>query len=64
MGDQEGYSREKRRRRCVIFDGNDLMKRTCHPKDMSSLGIGMDLVQEEVEGTSKVVIVSFLYFIP
>jgi len=64
MGDQEGYSREKRRRRCVIFDGNDLMKRTCHPKDMSLLGIGMDLVQEEVKGTSKVVIVSFLYFIP
>jgi len=24
----------------------------------------MDLVREEVEGTSKVVIVSFLYFIP
>jgi len=24
----------------------------------------MDLAQEEVEGTSKVVIVSFLYFIP
>jgi len=40
------------------------MKRTCYPKDMSSLGIGMDLAQEEVEGTSKVVIVSFLYFIP
>ena len=39
------------------------MKRTRHPTDMSSLGIGMDLAQEEVEGTSKVVIVSFLYFI-
>jgi len=39
------------------------MKRMRHHKDMSSLGIGMDLVQEEVEGTSKVVIVSFLYFI-
>jgi len=40
------------------------MKRTRHPKDTSSLGIGIDLVQEKVEGTSKVVIVSFLYFIP
>ena len=40
------------------------MKRTRHPKDASLLGIGMDLAQEEVEGTSKVVIVSFLYFIP
>jgi len=40
------------------------MKRTRHPKDASSLGIGMDLAREEVEGTSKVVIVSFLYFIP
>jgi len=40
------------------------MKRTRHPKDVSLLGIGMDLVQEEVEGTSKVVIASFLYFIP
>jgi len=40
------------------------MKRTCYSKDMSSLGIGMDLAQEEVEGTSKVVIVFFLYFIP
>ena len=64
MGDQEGYSREKRWRRHVIFDGNDLMKRTCYSKDTSSLGIEMDLVQEEVKGTSKVVIVSFLYFIP
>jgi len=35
-----------------------------HHKDTSSLGIGTDLVQEEAEGTSKVVIVSFLYFIP
>jgi len=40
------------------------MKRTHHPKDTSSLGIGMDLAREEVEETSKVVIVSFLYFIP
>jgi len=40
------------------------MKRTHYHKDASSLGIGMDLAQEEVEGTSKVVIVSFLYFIP
>jgi len=40
------------------------MEKMRHPKDASSLGIGMDLVQEEVEGTSKVVIVSFLYFIP
>jgi len=64
MGDQKGYSREKQRRRCIIFDGNDLMKRTRYSKDMSSLGIGMDLVREEVEGTSKVVIVFFLYFIP
>ena len=38
--------------------------KTHHPKDVSSLGIGMDLVREEVEETSKVVIVSFLYFIP
>jgi len=35
-----------------------------HHKDVSSLGIGMELAQEEVEGISKVVIVSFLYFIP
>jgi len=63
MRDQEEYSREKRRRRRIIFDGKDLIKRMRHPKDVSSLGIGMDLVQEEVEGTSKVVIVSFLYFI-
>jgi len=63
MGDQEEYSREKQQWRRVIFDGKDLMKRTRHPTDMSSLGIGMDLAQEEVEGTSKVVIVSFLYFI-
>jgi len=40
------------------------MEKTRHPKEVSSLGIGMDLVQEEVEGLSKVVIVSFLYFIP
>jgi len=40
------------------------MKRTRHHKDTSSLGIGIDLAQEEVKGTSKVVIVSFLYFIP
>jgi len=40
------------------------MKRTCHHKDASSLGIGTDLAREEVKGTSKVVIVSFLYFIP
>ena len=64
MGDQEGYLREKRRQRHVIFDGNDLMKRTCHPKDTLLLGIGMDLAREKVEGTSKVVIVFFLYFIP
>jgi len=31
---------------------------------MSSLGIEMDLAQEEVKGTSKVVMVFFLYFIP
>jgi len=43
IGDQEEYSREKRRWRCVISDGKDLMKRMCHPKDASSLGIGMDL---------------------
>ena len=30
----------------------------------SLLGIGTDLAREEVEGTSKVVIFSFLYFIP
>ena len=62
--DQEEYSREKRRWRRVIFDGNVLMKRTRHSKDASSLGIRMDLAWEEVEETSKVVIVSFLYFIP
>jgi len=39
------------------------MKRTRHPKDVSSLGIGVDLAREEVKGTLKVVIVSFLYFI-
>ena len=39
------------------------MKRTCHHKDTSSLGIGTDLAREEAEGISKVVIVSFLYFI-
>ena len=64
MGDQEEYSREKRWWRRVIFDGKDVMKRTHHHKEASSLGIGADLVWEEVEGTSKVVIVSFLYFIP
>jgi len=40
------------------------MKRTRHHKDASSLGIGTDLAREETEGTSKVVIISFLYFIP
>jgi len=40
------------------------MEKTRHPKDALLLGIGMDLVREEVEGISKVVIVSFLYFIP
>ena len=37
------------------------MKRTCHHKNASSLGIGTDLAREEAERTSKVVIVSFLY---
>jgi len=64
IGDQEEYSREKRQWRCIIFDGKNLMRRTCHHKDTSSLGIGVDLAQEELEGTSKVVIVFFLYFIP
>ena len=64
MGDQEEYSREKRQWRRVIFDGKDLMRRTCHYKDISSLGIGADLVWEELEETSKVVIVFFLHFIP
>jgi len=40
------------------------MKEMCHPKDASLLGIEVDLAREEIEGTSKVVIVSFLYFIP
>ena len=40
------------------------MRRICHHKDTSSLGIGADLAREELEGISKVVIVSFLYFIP
>ena len=40
------------------------MEKMCHPKDVSSLGVGMDLAREDVEGISKVVIVSFLYFIP
>jgi len=40
------------------------MRRTRYHKDVSSLGIGVDLVREELEGTSKVVIVFFLYFIP
>jgi len=64
MGDQEEYSREKQQWRRVIFDKKDLMKRMCHHKDTSSVGIWMDLAWEETEGTSKVVIVSFLYFIP
>jgi len=64
MGDQEEYSREKRRWKHVIFDRKDLMKKTRHPKDASSLGIGMDLVREEVKGAPKVVTVSFLHFIP
>jgi len=37
--------------------------KTRHPKDALLLGIRMDLVREEVEGTPKVVTVSFLYFI-
>jgi len=40
------------------------MKKTCHPKDASSLGIEVDLARKGIEGTSKVVIVFFLYFIP
>jgi len=40
------------------------MKRMHYYKDVSSLGIGTDLVREEAERTSKVVIVFFLYFIP
>jgi len=40
------------------------MEKMCHPKNASSLEIEMDLAREEVEGISKVVIVSFLYFIP
>jgi len=40
------------------------MRRMCYHKDASSLEIGADLAQEELEGTSKVVIVFFLYFIP
>jgi len=63
MGDQEEYSREKQRWRRVIFDRKDLIRRMCHYKDVSSLGIGADLVWEELEGISKVVIVSFLCFI-
>jgi len=39
------------------------MKKTHHHENALSLGIGTDLAQEEVEGTLKVVIVSFLYFI-
>jgi len=35
-----------------------------YQKDMSSVGFWMDLAEEEAEGISKVVIVSFLYFIP
>jgi len=64
MGDQEEYSGEKRQWRHIIFDGKDLMRRMHYHKDVSSLGIGVDLVREELEGTSKVVIVFFLYFIP
>ena len=64
IGDQEEYSREKQWWRCIIFDGKDLMRRMHHHKDILSLGIGVDLAQEELEGTSKVVIVFFLYFIP
>jgi len=40
------------------------MKGTRHHEDVSLLEIGTDLAREEVEGTSKVVIVSFSYFIP
>jgi len=40
------------------------MRRTRYHKDALSLGIGVDLAQEELERTSKVVIVFFLYFIP
>jgi len=40
------------------------MKKTRYPKDVLSLGIGIDLAREEVKGTPKVVTVSFLYFIP
>jgi len=40
------------------------MKRTHHLKDASLLEIEVDLAREGIEGTSKVVIVSFLYFIP
>jgi len=62
--DQEEYSREKWRWRRIIFNRKDLMKRTCHHKNTLSVGIWMDLAWEEAKGTSKVVIVSFLYFIP
>ena len=64
MEDQEEYSKEKQQWRYIIFDGKNLMKRTHHHKNALSLGIGMDLAWEEAEGTSKVVIVFFLYFIP
>jgi len=40
------------------------MMKTRHPKNVSSLEIEVDLAREGLEGTSKVVIVSFLYFIP
>jgi len=63
IGDQEEYSREKWRWRYIIFDRKNLMKRTCHHKDASSVRIWMDLAWEETEGASKIVIVSFLYFI-
>ena len=38
------------------------MKKTRYPKDALSLGIEVDLAQEEIEETSKVVIVSFFIF--
>ena len=64
MGDQEEYSGEKRQWRHIIFDGKNLIKRTHYHKNALLLGIRTDLAREEAEGTSKVVIVSFLYFIP
>jgi len=38
------------------------MKKMRHPKDTSLLGIEVDLAREGIEGTSKVVIVSFFIF--